>query len=319
MRDDIHSLLGRYFNGQVTGEEAREVKEWAGQNPDNEAEFRLFQKLWSDPVAVDEKVFDTNKAWNQVQAKIQPSGAKRVSFSISTVIIGVAASLLLILGIWWIAGKGPTTETIVAATDVQVLKLEDGSTVYLRKGSTLEYPPAFAAEERRVTLRGEAFFEVSHNPSRPFIISAAETEIRVLGTSFSVNTANNRVNLVVKTGRVRFSAKGQEGVIVSAGEQASFEHDSFVAGENTDVNFNAWQTGELKFVNTPLEQVASTISDYYRVNLTLSAEDRAQLSTDSVTAHFKNQSLDSVLDELSMITTYGIRKLNDTTYEIRIK
>src|SRR5690606_36020397 len=68
--------------------------------------------------------------------------------------------------------------------------LADGTKVWLNAGSSLTYPMHFAGNERRVTLEGEAYFDVSHDAERPFIVHVNDTEIRVLGTQFNVNSYN---------------------------------------------------------------------------------------------------------------------------------
>jgi len=82
--------------------------------------------------------------------------------------------------------------------------LEDGSVIDLKPNSSVEYPGKFSAAERKVVLTGEAFFDVTKDKTRPFIISAADVTVKVLGTSFNVMAYEgaNEISVAVKTGKV---------------------------------------------------------------------------------------------------------------------
>jgi ferric-dicitrate binding protein FerR (iron transport regulator) len=236
-------------------------------------------------------------------------------------ITAAAGILLLALLLPRLINSRNDSRTEIADTDVKTIQLEDGSKVYLRKGSTLQYPAVFAGDTRRVTLTGEAFFEVAPDATKPFIIKAAGTEVQVVGTSFSVNTANDKVELIVKTGRVNFSPAGDAAkkILVVAGERAVYANSSMTKLANADNNFNAWQSKQLVFTSTPLDQVAAVLSNYYNVTIRLRKEDAGQMAATTVTATFDNQPLSSVLDELSLITTNHIQKISETDYEISLK
>ncbi|HEU4472779.1 MAG TPA: FecR domain-containing protein [Flavisolibacter sp.] len=319
MAEDIYSLLGRYFSNEASVEEEAAVQQWMRQSAANEEEFHLLRQLWTDSAGTPAVVFDTEKAWTRVGRKIsisqQPAGGRTRVLRLA---MGIAASLILVLGSWWIWQRPGTELTIVADNGTREISLADGSRVYLRKGSSLRYDKGF--EQREVELKGEGFFDVKPDATRPFIITAANTEVKVLGTSFSVNTANSQVELIVKTGRVQFSAPDENAapLLVTAGERALFSGGSFSKTLNTDTNFNAWQSGALIFNRTPVNEVAAALSRYYGINVTLKKQDSAQLSAASVTARFVNQPLSDVLEELSLITSYRIQKTSEGNYEISI-
>lgn len=325
MTDEMHSLLGKYFSGQATAEERTLVQQWAAANEENRADFDLLEKLWHRSGEHETIQFDTAKAWNTVDTKIKSlplkgshTPVRRMKFY--TRAIAVAASLVLVLGAWWIIG-GMNDRTLVADVAVKEILLEDGSKVYLRNGSTLKYKRAFGGERREVSLTGQAFFEVTPDPARPFIIDAAKSQVEVVGTSFSVNTQHDSVELIVKTGKVNFStgSGGAQRILVVAGERAVLKRDQITKSANGDGNFDAWQSGQLVFTNTPLQQVIASLKDYYNVEIRLKAADAAQLAATGVTARFNGQSLNTVLDELALITSYRIQKISDTQYEISIK
>lgn len=311
MSDNIHNILAKYFNGEVTAEESEAVQQWIAASEENRADFELLQKLWNRSGEHEEINFNTEKAWRAVHAKTR---GRVVNLFTRRAAIAAAVAIVL-LGLWWLIGRNSTTITVYADTAIKEVRLQDGSEVFLRKGATLRYPRKF---NREVSLDGEAFFEVKRDTTKRFRINAGPALAEVLGTSFTVNTNNNKVELIVKTGLVRFSGAGQVH-LVPAGEKALLAQNTITQQPNTDPNFNAWQSKELAFNNTPLPQVARTLSDYYSVNITLNKTDSAQLSGAKLTARFNNQSLSSVLEEISLITSYHINKVSEDNYEISIK
>jgi ferric-dicitrate binding protein FerR (iron transport regulator) len=315
-------LLGKYFSGQATEGEAETVKSWIHASHENTAEFNMLQKLWDESEKHRIVSFDTEKAWQKVNAKINVplKKGKVISFKWKA-FVAVAASLVLVLAVWWMMSDKTDTHAILAKTDAQEVQLPDGSKVYLRKGSTLEYPETFGKDRREVSLSGEAFFEVTPNPSRPFGITAADAYVKVVGTSFSVNTANDGVRLIVKTGKVNFGPVADTSLkfLVTAGERAHLVGNKITKEADIDINSTAWVSKQLVFKNTPLQEIAATLSDYYKVKIALRQDDAAQIATDSVTIRFDNQPLEAVLNELSLTTTYHIQETSKGNYIISIK
>jgi len=322
MTEDIHDLIGKYLSGEATKEEAEKVHQWIDSDENNKADFQLLKKFWEGAGEQWPVMFDTQLAWTKVDAKIRKPAApyRVIAMFTKKAAIAVAASLILALSAWWIVSSRTGYNNLVADTAVKDVILEDGSKVYLRNGASLRFPEKFAKDSRQVSLSGEAFFEVTPNTARPFVITAGESEVHVIGTSFTINERENNVEVIVRTGKVQFNSKldTNKKVILVPGEKALLANNTIRKDVNTDNNFNAWQSHQLVFNNTPLGQVATTLSNYYDLNIILKKEDSAVLSKATVTATFDAQSLPSVLKELSLITSYQIKKVNETNYEISI-
>lgn len=321
MSEDIYNLLAKHFSGHVNEAEAASIQQWRSASEENQNDYRLMQKLWQQTGEPEEFNFDTEGALQTVALQLQPParGITRV-FTLGR-IAAIAACLVIVLLIWWLTGFKNNMRTVVADVTVKVIQLEDGSQVYLRKGATLQYPAHFSSNKRAVSLTGEAFFNVTHNAAQPFIITASATHVTVVGTSFSVISGNDSVQLLVKTGLVRFNALHDTitKVYVGAGEKALFAQNHLQKQVNTDENFNAWQSKQLVFNNTPLQQVAATLSNYYNVHIDLAGRDSAQIANTNVTITFNNQPLPAVLKDLALITSYQIRKTDNQHYQISVQ
>lgn len=148
------------------------------------------------------------------------------------------------------------------------LTLEDGTRVRLNADSRLRYPVKFMDSERHVEVEGEAFFEVSRDENKPFIVSCNGIQMKVLGTSFNVN-GYERENSIITTlvkGKLRVSSM-RESVILLPGKQSrvhvnSGDIDTLTV--NTE-DFTAWLNNKFTFKDEPLTSVLGTLSRWYDV------------------------------------------------------
>lgn len=155
------------------------------------------------------------------------------------------------------------------------LQLSDGTVVWLNSGSKLIYPAAFSSNTREVFLEGEAIFEVTHNPDRPFKVKSRNQEITVLGTIFNVShyAEEHEMFTVLKSGSVElsFADNNLQKVRLEPGNLASFNTSS-KAVQVRDVNVDdyfSWREGFLKLKNHDLGYIMAKISRYYNVEITI--------------------------------------------------
>ena len=155
------------------------------------------------------------------------------------------------------------------------LVLSDGTAITLNAGSSIKYPIQFLDKgERKVFLKGEAFFDVTKNKEQPFIVNAMEVEVQVLGTQFNLSfyPEDEVINTVLVEGSVRLTgqAKAQDKVhsaILIPGERAQWsktERDLMV--DNVDVSlYTAWTQGRLVFRDTPFKIIRKKLERHYNV------------------------------------------------------
>ena len=151
------------------------------------------------------------------------------------------------------------------------LLLADGTAVHLNAGSELRYPVAFASAERKVYLKGEAWFEVTKDTERPFYVETDKVNIRVYGTAFNVNTHGLRATeTVLVEGEIGISGKGSTGEWrMRPGQLAACDH---YCGEITlrevDVRkYTAWKNGEFCFNDDTLEEILEELGRWYDVKI----------------------------------------------------
>jgi transmembrane sensor len=150
----------------------------------------------------------------------------------------------------------------------RALTLEDGSTVQINTDSAVAF--GFTATERRVELkRGEAFFDVKRDPARPFVVKVGKSEVQVVGTQFSVRHAADRVEVVVKEGRVSVVpdtgplAMIMPKVELTPGNRLRLDPTNRLKVASVDVNEAiAWRNGSIAFDNITLDEVVAEVNRY---------------------------------------------------------
>jgi len=326
-------LLGKYLSGNCSDEERISVKSWLKQSPDNQAVYDKYKQLWNYTASdVINTTVDVDKGWEELNRRInvaehitvdllghKPILGKRFIYALTR----VAAVLLIAFGLFYIfnsinSQKPENINYVADKIHQQPVQLEDGSIVYLNKGAKITYPKTFTAESRKISFEGEAFFEIAHNPDKPFIISSGELEVEVLGTSFNLCTCpeGEEMILYLESGKVRFSVVNTENgaineqLILLPGQKGIFNktNGTVCRSEFENQNYLAWKTGVLVFEKTPLNEVLSTIGQTYNMEI---VSDKSYEGL-SLTARFDNEAPESIFESLR--TIYGIDySINDQT------
>jgi transmembrane sensor len=321
MTDEMYSLLGRYFAGQASAEEVVAVEKWVAESDANKNAFAEVEQLWKQGDTDEVIAFDSNKAWDKVHAALQQTQqptAKVVRFPLWKKITAAAAVLVLIAAGWWLFNGMNKNESIIADTDLKEVTLEDGSHVWLRKGSRLDHVNRFEKDNRIIEFSGEAFFDIAKDAAHPFVINGGGAAVKVLGTSFTVNTNDNKTEVIVKTGTVSLAslADSNKKVILTPDEKGVWENGQVNKILNEDVNFDSWQTGNLLFENMPVPKVISTLNKHFMVNIRIRNEDKAKLSGVHFTADFSNEKLEKILEVLQLTGPIRVLKISAGVYEV---
>lgn len=211
---------------------------------------------------------------------------------------------------------------IRSATGKQVsLTLSDGSIVRLAPGSTLKYPVAFTGKERLVQLEGEAFFDITKNPEKPFIVKAEHLTTRVLGTSFLVVAFKNQAltSVTVVTGKVavsrnRSSQQPQLMASLSPDQRVilNWQEDTMKVTTISPAQTAAIQEGKLVFDNNSLKEVADKLQIQYGITVHLAND---EVAARRITATFdQNISMNDLTEILGQVSKLKVRHDNNSLY-----
>lgn len=151
------------------------------------------------------------------------------------------------------------------------MTLADGSRVWLNAGSTLTFPVVFVGESRKVSITGEAYFEVAHNASMPFTVSKGETEVTVLGTHFNVNAYEDEsdIKVTLLEGSVRVN-KGNATAMLKPGQQGIVSPTNIDVLNDVDTEqAMAWKNGQFSFSAASVEQIMRTAEKWYDVDVVM--------------------------------------------------
>ena len=161
------------------------------------------------------------------------------------------------------------TLSVPRSTEYQV-QLSDGTRVWLNSESELRYPVDFVSTERKVFLRGEAYFQVAKDTNKPFRVVVNDMMVEALGTGFNINAYQDdnclRTTLVEGKVRVSYSDTRQECILVP-GEQAVLKEGVLTSGQVNVDDIIAWKKGRFVFSDMPLEIIANQLERWYDVEI----------------------------------------------------
>lgn len=304
-------LLARYVAGETTDHESAQVKSWLAQSATHEQELARFQRVWEASANLKPTTeVDVDLAWKKVRKQLavgssqsevheQSSSPKIIPLRRSSFMVWrVAASVLVMVGLGWLgyrflqpARKPEIAKVIKTQQNTLEKTLPDGTKVYLNQNSTLTAAADFNDETRTVTLQGEAYFNVKRDETRPFVIKANGTEVRVLGTSFNVRAYDKRVSVAVTSGKVQFSSAKAKTLLIKD-ESAAVEADTIIKLPEINLNELAYRTRVFVFDKTNLSDVVASLREGYQADIRLSSRHLAKCQ---LTARFEKESLDATL------------------------
>lgn len=331
--DQIKILLERYNQGQCSPEEAALVEQWfnridhqqSGSN--NDADIRL--DLGDIKARIDERIAPA--------LPVRSIRSSRRWYAAAA----AAAILLVAAGIFWYdqtrerphqtagipASPSPASAIhsvrngyIEVATPRMVkdtIKLPDGSSILLNAGSRLRYPEHFSDTGRSIWLEeGEAFFDATHDPARPFVVHTGPLTTTVLGTTFNIRTYSNenKVTVALFTGKVKVDHPGRTGketasLVLMPSEQISFNlrqlsvtRSSFGKPEE----IAGWKKGYLVFKDADFNEIVTGVENHFGVTLL----NQSSKTTWDYTGIFHHETLKDVMETLCMATrlSYTINK-----------
>ncbi len=201
------SLLIKYIAGEASPPQKSEVLLWINQDSKNKEHYQSLKSIFEESSEV-VGMAEMQEDWGKIEAAIIAAGEKTPDRKkVMIWLIRVAAVVILAIGTTLILNLQKDDFTIRGNSDKPVAAiLPDGSEVFLTKGSRISYSRSFNQELREVRITGEAYFSVSSDPNRPFIVQSGEVKIRVTGTSFRVSAPirNDEVEVLVRSGKVLF-------------------------------------------------------------------------------------------------------------------
>ena len=319
--ENIDRLIACFLAQKASEEEIDQLEAWLKASDANRTYFAEIQNIWASSETEyhinDEQ---TASAYQKVDKRIgQPKG--KMLFMQYFQRIAAAILIPLALGTYFLgsrfavndhpSGTIAYNEVFAANGTRSLLKLPDGSQVWLNSRSSLKYPVQFTEENRKVYLKGEAYFEVESDASKPFIVQTQSLSVRATGTKFNVSALGSspRTEVSLLEGKVAVSrpSGGQSSALLKnlhPNEHLSF--DSITGETKVDqedvYRYIAWKDGKLIFRNERLADVVNKIGRLYNVDIEIEGKAlqefryRATFQEETITDVMKLLKLSSPID-----------------------
>ena len=333
---ECQNLIIKFFAGEISDSEMIQLKSWLARDPENRRIFNEENELWQEAsVYTKLENYKTDTVWINLSSRL---GLGKNNFKSITIlrknnfrILIAAATVACLVAIGglslWIAGKTSfqriaASSTIVATNDGEKahIFLADSTEIILNSGSTLQYNGQYNINDRKVKFKGEAFFNVSTNTKKPFVVQLDKMNISATGTRFNIFSFGNedRVETTLEEGAITVSVKGKEPVNVKSGQQVVYFVKSkkvLVRDVATDT-YTSWKENKLRFNDTPFEEVLRRIGRKYNVTFEITNRDLLNLK---YTATFIDETIEQVMQMLKTVSpiTYKIynrTSVNDKQY-----
>ena len=261
--------FARLWGDAASGEDWLGFEAWLGASPDHVAAYESLERLWID-LEADPDTFlrlldqrTVQSAGRRVRSRRESSPSRR-----GWIVAAVGAiAATVVVGIGVVNWPGAPAQTLILKAppgQTRAFRLSDGSAINLNAGSTLRVELSRTA--RRVTMTdAEAVFDVAHDARRPFLITAGDREVRVVGTLFNLRQRGDLMALSVRRGVVEVrpaDSPGARAIRVTVGQQLAHRRGAAttLADDGRSEAAFAWTTGQLIYRDQPLDEVAADVS-----------------------------------------------------------
>ena len=318
-----NNILEKYIRGSISEEEYNELQQQI-QNDSDSSVGDMLNECWQKDLNIHVMPRAAKeRTRRQIDEKIKKD-IRRIWFKrASTIAASILIPVLIISTVYFYKEMDHYKQipNIVSVNKGQRagITLPDGTIVHLNSESKLTYTPDFNGKLREVVLEGEAFFEVTPNKEKPFIVKTSVFDVEVLGTSFNVSVYNdeNIVETALMEGKVKLTMQGcpSKPVYLTPSQKFIYSRSdrqgtiSIMEGD-TEL---AWKQGILAFSAEPLEEVFRQIERWYGVTMHY---DKESLVNDNFTGQFKMISIQEMMNILRMHYNLKFKIENNDIYII---
>lgn len=255
-----NELLAKYIMDEADAGERQVVERWLRESEDHQREFRKLERR----VMLGAKRYKTGMFDRRV-------AARKIKFPTniyhSRVLRVAAVVIVVITGVWtWNRLQPEETVYVSKKGKMKVVILPDSTRVTLRGNSRLAYDSRFGTTSREISLKGKAYFKVSRDDAKPFVVNTDLIRVEVLGTWFQVVAHRSFAGVYVKRGRVMVTALDSDQIeILETGMDGIYDRDEGVWEITTQEDNTLYneEAGIFEFDNATLSEVVETLNRYH--------------------------------------------------------
>lgn len=322
VNDHIDDLIIQLLCGELDGAELAELRTWIASSPENEKYFMQKQEVWFSAVDSSQwQKYNKEKAFKEFQRRVErteesvwedASVEELYPASLHKWLSYAAVIIVVVAMTFWGYHRGEY-HVKNSFADIQVeapygsrtkALLPDGTVVWLNSGSMLSYSQGYGLNDRKVSIKGEGYFEVKHNEKLPFSVNSQTIRVNVLGTKFNFRDYPDdaEAEVILEKGSVKLDnlMKQNKSQMMVPGQKVVLDKKT---GKMTTESYEVsgasqWTEGIIAFKDAPLSEIAKRIERSYNVKVLLSGKDigKYRFNGDFVR---QEQSLQEVLETLS--------------------
>lgn len=293
--DAASAWFARLQGGKMSAAERQAFQQWLQENPAHQGAYAQVQRFWQSPT-LDAALLH----YADIPVKPRPRHKAR----------RLAAACLIIACGWGLQALGLIdgwrADYVTATGEQRSFTLADGSTVTLNTDSALQIENSQHVRQVRL-LRGEAYFNVQPNQNQPFIVSADNSSVRVVGTRFTVRSGG-QTQVAVEHGIVECANGRGDKTQLNAGQQTLMDNQqasSAIAIDGTQAF--AWTNGRLVFKNRSLNDVIAELDRYQPGSIVIA---NAKLAQTRVSGNYKLRDIPAIVKTLAGITSAKVTSLS---------
>ena len=274
------NVLKRFLNHSASSEDYKKINQWRSEDPSNSNFLFALEELWSKK---DEAKYATKRhlkiSYQKMMKKIMSKSDNKIegqnlqnihlrknkTYFFLRITASIAILLSIGLGVLYymdITQPVGSNTVIVPNSQIANLLLEDGTKIWLNSGSRLIYPTTFSRGDRKIKLVGEAFFQVTRNEHKPFVVETEKIKVRVLGTTFNVKSyPGENSSVILKEGLVEIDTDKLKNIKMKPNQMLTYSLETGVSSiYNMDASVaGMWQTGELLFLGETLKSIVQEL------------------------------------------------------------
>jgi len=298
------SIIAKYLAQEMTVSEVKEFETMVNSHPENRVLVEDFRRDWKQIGNITMKKPNVDKAWQNLSGKLKDEDLVEsvnvrplfnqmwLRATAAVVVILVVTSAFLFTNL---LNQSVTIQSSAEPTTL-VHSLTDGSLVYLDPNSTISYSKRFGRRSRSISLEGDAFFEVAHNPQIPFVVETTSAQVQVLGTSFTVKAGKDSIfEVLVQTGSVNVESKARKakGVVALAGDRVTLANNELTKISGVVSPESKYKTSRLQFKDEQLSSIVQVLNKTFGSNIIV---DTYQVGSRRLTVTFVDSSIDSMVE-----------------------
>ncbi|SDS61942.1 ferric-dicitrate binding protein FerR, regulates iron transport through sigma-19 [Formosa sp. Hel1_31_208] len=288
LHSDNETFLAKWMEGKLTDDELKQLV--------SEDDFDAFQKLRK---GIDTHVSlesSTATSFAKIQRHISEPKVKVRQLNSNSWLIGIAASIILLFGLFSLMGDDVMTITTNYGEQKSIALL-DGSEVIINSKSTISYNKEDWESNRSLTLDGEAYFKVKKGST--FTVNTENGSVHVLGTQFNVNSVSDYFEVVCFEGKVSVNTLSEDYILMP--KQSVRRINGFKAeASKTAETDPSWIHGERTFKSVPLKYVIAALESQYDISIYTEQVDDTLIYTGSFTHEDKDVALQTVFKSLQI-------------------